>query len=370
MDSISRPVWSGTYFDGRSPRRHEVTITLAPEGVHIRRDDGSTLWWLFGQIRLAERFAPGEPVHLERIDAIGEVLLVPDREFLPALRQFAPGNAFSVPAAARISGRLPLVLMSAVVLAALAAAMYLWGIPALTRLAAARVPPEWEIRLGDAALAQMAPPEERCSDKAQQKIIDEIGHQLTAAAPPSPYRLQFVIVENPVANAFALPGGKIVIFRGLLEKSDRPEQLAGVMAHEIQHILLRHPLQAVLRQLSLRALAAVLAGDSSGMASALGAAGTLGGIRYQRGDEAAADREAVRMMQAARIDPNGLAQMLEKLQQADGSTPSALQYLSTHPLTANRIAEIRTLAAQSQEASVPLLTDADWSHMQATCRGI
>jgi len=367
MSLTPRPFWSGFYFDGQSPRRREVSITLAPEGLHITQQDGTTLWWLYGQLRLPGSFQPGEPVRLEKKDTIGEAIVVPEGDFLGALRQFAPAEKFRQPAAAHLSARLPLLLLAAGALVMLAAGIYLWGIPALTRRAAAGMPLQWEERLGDAALDQLAPPEMRCSDAEQQKILDQIAAELMAAAPPASYRLQVLVVDNAMANAFAVPGGRIVIFRGLLQQTDRAEEVAGVMAHEIEHVLLRHPVQAVLRQLSLQALAAVLAGDSSGMASALGAAGSIGGMRYQRGDEEAADRDAVHLLQAARIDPAGFIEILEKLQQGPGETPSALQYLSTHPLTANRIAELRRLAARPSEASVPLLPDVDWARLRGAC---
>ena len=366
MDSFARSTWNGYYLDGQSPRRHDVTITLAPEGIHIRRQDGSTLWWVYDAIRPAKSFRWGVPVLLENKQTLGEAVIVPEAEFLNALRQFAPGHAPAAPAA-RVAARLPLLLLALGSLVVLGAAVYYWGIPALARHAAATVPAEWEERLGDAALEQLAPPEVRCAGSDQQRILDQIGETLMAAAPASPYHLRLMIIDHPMANAFAVPGGRIVVFRGLLERTARAEELAGVLAHEIQHVLLRHPLQAVLRQLSLQALAAVLAGDSSGMASALGAAGTLGSMRYQRGDEQAADREAVRMLQSSGIDPAGLIQMFEKLEEAHGETPAALEYLSSHPLTAARIAALEKLVADSDRAPVPLLPNVDWSVMREAC---
>lgn len=367
MSSLHRTSWDGYYLDGQSPRRHAVSLTLTPDGVYIRRRDGSTLWWVFNQIRLGKSTRWGGPVLLENKHTLGEAVIVPEAEFFNSLRQFAPAGSFRSPAAAQLSSRLPLLLLAAFAAVVLGAALYIWGIPGLTRRAAAAVPTEWEGRLGDAALEQLAPPESRCKDAEQQRILDSIGETLMAAAPPSPYHLHLLIVDNPTANAFAVPGGRVVILRGLIERTDRAEELAGVLAHEIQHVLLRHPLQAVMRQLSLRALAAVLAGDSSGMASALGAAGTIGSLRYQRADEEAADRGAIRMLEAARVDPGGLIQMLEKLEQVQGDAPSPLQYLSNHPLTATRIAELKELAADSNQETVPLLPNTDWSRMRAAC---
>ena len=367
MDSIPRIEWNGYYLDGQSPRRHEVTVSLAPEGIHIRLPSGSTLWWVYDAIRPAKTFRWGDPVLLENKYNMGEAVIIPHAEFLGALGQFAPVLSHRAPAAARLSARIPLLLVALVSLAVLAAAVYVWGIPALARHAAASVPAEWEEQLGDAALAQLAPEEMRCEGPQQQEILDGIGERLMQASPPSSYHLRLFIIDNPMANAFAVPGGRIVVFRGLLEKTARAEELAGVLAHEIQHVLLRHPLQAVFRQLSLQALAALVAGDSSGMASALGAAGTIGSLRYQRGDEDAADREAVRMLQRARIDPAGLIQMFEKLEGADGETPSAMQYISTHPLTTTRVADLDKLVGEAESESEALLPDFEWSLMRRAC---
>jgi predicted Zn-dependent protease len=367
MNSFAPSTWNGYYLDGRSPRRHEVTVTLTPEGIHIRRQDGSTLWWVYDAIRPAKSYRWGEPVLLENKHTLGEAVIIPESGFLAALRQFAPGHAPAVPAAARLATRWPALALSLGAIALLGGGLYAWGIPALARQAAARVPPEWEERLGDAALEQLAPPETRCGGGAQQQVLEQIGEKLMATAPASAFHLRLLIVDHPMANAFAVPGGRIVVFRGLLERTTRSEELAGVLAHEIQHVLLRHPLQAVLRQLSLQALAAVLAGDSSGIASALGTAGTLGSMRYQRGDEEAADREAVQMLQAARIDPAGLIEMFEKLEEAHGEAPAALEYLSTHPLTRARIAELENLTANAPQTPVPLLPAVDWSIMRQAC---
>ena len=190
-----------------------------------------------------------------------------------------------------------------------------------------------------------------------------------ATIPSSPYPVKTILVDSPIANAFAAPGGTIVVFRGLLRKTGRAEELAGVMAHEIQHVLHRHPVAAVLRQVSLQALISLVAGNSSGMSSALQTAGTLGVLRYDRNDEEAADRDAVRMMQVARIDPTGLVSILEKLQQAQGNEPAGLEYLSTHPLTATRIQEIRRLAASPAVPRLPLLPEYSWAKIKKACQG-
>jgi predicted Zn-dependent protease len=367
MPTAYRTTWNGYYLDGQSPRRHEVSITLAPEGIHIRKPDGSTLWWVYEAIRPPKSFRWAEPVLLENKSTLGEAVIIPEAEFLDSLRQIAPGHGLAPGTTVSVAARVPLLLLALGAIASGAVGVYYWGIPALARRAAEDVPTQWEERIGDAALEQLAPPDVRCVGSDQQAVLDQISEKLMQSSQPSSFHLRLLIIDHPMVNAFAVPGGRIVIFRGLLERTDRAEELAGVLAHEIQHVLLRHPLQAVFRQLSLQALAAVLAGDSAGMASALGAAGTVGSMRYQRGDEEAADREAVQMLQAARIDPGGLVQMLEKLEDAHNEMPSALQYLSTHPLTAARIADLEKRIEESDQEPVPLLPDVKWSIMGHAC---
>lgn len=178
-----------------------------------------------------------------------------------------------------------------------------------------------------------------------------------------------IVVNDPIVNALAAPGGYILVFRGLLERTRSPEELAGVLAHEFQHILKRHATRALLQNVSSGLLVAALMGDASGvMAFGLESAQTLGTLRYSRQNEEEADTEGMRLLIQAGIDPAGMIAFFEVLQRGDRRGPTISQYLSTHPQTQERLERLRSLAAQSQVKPVELLPDYDWRDIRNICQ--
>jgi len=192
--------------------------------------------------------------------------------------------------------------------------------------------------------------------------------RLTVPGPPSPYTFRVYVVNRPLVNALAVPGGYVVIFRGLLERTGTPEELAGVLAHELQHVLHRHATRAVIQDVSTGLLLMALTGDVTGpLAYGLQTARTLGDLRYSRRAEAEADTEGMRMMLAARVDPAGMITFFERIQKEEGPAPRALTYLSTHPLTADRLERLKAMAAAWKGTPEPLLPGDRWTELVTRC---
>jgi predicted Zn-dependent protease len=176
------------------------------------------------------------------------------------------------------------------------------------------------------------------------------------------------VVDNPMVNAFATPGGFIVVFRGLLDRTDNAEELAGVLAHEIQHVLHRDATRAILRQASTGILVAALLGDVSGVvAFGVESARMLGDLRHNREAEHAADRDGMRMLHAAAIDPEGMLDFFRGMEKLEGTTPAAARYLSTHPRAGDRLQALSALAAQRPRPPVKLLPGYDWEDVKKIC---
>jgi len=359
--------WDGWYFDGRTARRHPVAVHVFSDGLAIILDEGSSRRWAYERIRQTQGTHPGELVRFEYGGDPPEALIVPDPAILTAIREAAPARRGRFRAPARRGVWVAATIGTAIALVLLGWGLYAWGIPALADAVAARLPVAWEEQLGAIVTDELAPAERRCGQPEVHEALERVLGVLTASGPPTAYHYTVIVSADDAPNAFAAPGGYVVVTRGLLRLADRSEEVAGVMAHEAQHIVQRHATRLLVRELSFRALVSLAAGDLRGLGSALSAARSLGQMRYQRADETAADREAVRMLAAARIDPHGMVTLFRKLQQSSAAAFEPPAYLSTHPAIDERIATLERLAAESPVDPVPLLPDYPWAELAQRC---
>lgn len=218
---------------------------------------------------------------------------------------------------------------------------------------AARIPVEHERKLGDASFASMQPGLKLQTEGEALRAVREIGARLTVG---SRYRYDFHVVENPQINAFAMPGGIVVVHTGLIAATRRPEELAGVLAHEVQHVELRHSLKGMVKQLGLSALWALATGDIGGGLAGQAAQQMLG-LSFSREAEREADEHGLDALIRAGIDPTGMPAFFGTL--ADKSlAPPAI--LSTHPDSAERQQRLAELLRTRAPAAVPPLPYAPW----------
>jgi len=360
--------WDAHYLDGRSPIRRPARVTIGQAGLEITLPEGGTSFrWPLSEVRQTQGFFAGEEVRLERGDR-GEALLVGDLAFLSALRAAAPHAAGAFHDPRRRHWQPGVALLAALAAVGVTLGLYFWGIPALAGIAAARVPVSWEVALGETVIKQLAPPSRRCADPARQRHIDEIVAVLLRPLPDPRYPFRVTVVDHPMVNAFATPGGFIVVFRGLLERTENAEELAGILAHEIQHVLHRDSTRAILRNASTGILIAALVGDVSGVvAFGVESARMLGDLRHSREAEHEADRDGMRMLHAAAVDPGGMLAFFRAMQKLEGTSPTGARYLSTHPAAGDRLQALTALAAQASRPPVKLLPDYDWSEITKIC---
>ncbi|MGH7310859.1 MAG: M48 family metallopeptidase [Candidatus Rokuibacteriota bacterium] len=361
--------WRGHYLDGRRADRRAATVWVSRLGLHITTDDGATHHWPFAEVRQTQGAYAGEPVRLERGGDVAESLIVEDLALLTALRAVAPtGRRFHDPRRRRRRG--VLTLGAGLAAGSLAVALYWWGIPVMAGAATHLVPVAWEMRVGDEVFARVARPESRCVDPARQRMIDGIVARLTAARGTEPYRVRVTVVDWAEVNALALPGGNIVILRGLLDRTDTPEMLAGVLAHEVQHVLKRHTTRAIIQHASTGLLVAAVAGDVSGAVTfALEGARLVAALGYSRRAEEEADIEGLQMLLEAGIDPAGMVAFFERVLGRESEPEGGWRYLSTHPTTRGRVERLKGLGANGAPSTRPLLADHDWAEVKRICAG-
>lgn len=151
------------------------------------------------------------------------------------------------------------------------------------------------------------------------------------------------IIDADVLNAFACPGGKIYVYRGLINYLDNEAQLAGVMAHEMAHIARRHSTRQMTKEYGVSTLTSMLLGDNPNQYVQIAAqlAGNVGGLSFSRTDEYEADNYAVAYLSGTEYNPLGVAGFFEKML-ADGTAGgTSLTFLSTHPSPPDRIQKIK-----------------------------
>ena len=364
-----RTDWDGHYLDGRAPMRRPARVRLTRTGVEISPEGGATAFWPYAEIRQTQGWHAGEEVRLEHGDDLPESLVIADSAFLADLREIAqaPGLRFHDPR--RRGRRVVFTVGAAVAIIAICAGLYLWGIPAAADVVAANVPVAWEENLGRAVVESMIPADKTCRAPAGQKALEGLVATLAAAGPKSPYTFRIQVVDTKTVNAFAAPGGYVVVLRGLIDESRRPEELAGVLAHELQHVLRRHSTKAIVQHVSTGLLITALTGDVSGaMAYGLESARVLGQLRYSRTAESEADTRGIEMLIAAGIDPAGMIDFFDALERK-GKDPAGLRkYLSSHPGAADRAERLRRLAAGAPPSRRLALEPSQWVAVRDICK--
>ena len=204
---------------------------------------------------------------------------------------------------------------------------------------------EQDIQLGKEAAAQIEQEVEVVNDAQLTKYISDMGNKLARYAQDGDYPFTFKVVADPAINAFALPGGPIYMHTGTIAQADNEAQVAGVMAHEIGHVVLRHSTNQASKA-SLFQLPAVLAGgalgNAGGLLGALGQVGLSLGLnsallKYSRNAERDADIVGARMMAEAGYNPVEMANFFQKLAEQSGGGGGMPQFLASHPNPGNRV---------------------------------
>ncbi|MCC7601089.1 M48 family metallopeptidase [Janthinobacterium sp. FW305-129] len=243
--------------------------------------------------------------------------------------------------------------------AAIVAAALLWwqGGNAIGALAGL-IPLSTEKQLGELALSQVRAQGGIAENGAAQQTVQDIGGKLTTG---SRYQYRWLVKNDDTVNAFAMPGGIIVVHTGLLRQAGDPGELAGVLAHEVQHVEQRHSLRQMISSLGWGALVGLTIGDISAVAAML--AHQAGTLYFSRDMEEEADRLGLLALQRAQIRPDGMLRFFQKLD--DKEQAKVPGWISSHPQTAARAQQLRSLIAATPCPACLPLTSSHWQAMKA-----
>ena len=246
----------------------------------------------------------------------------------------------------------------------LATVVGLWfGSDLLVKLAVSRIPVEWEQKLGESVYRDYLTHQEVMKEGPAVTALGEMMQRLTEQIPNNPYKFDVAVVKSDVVNAFALPGGYVVVFTGLMKKAESGAEVAGVLSHELNHVLQRHGLERIVKNLGLFTVVAIVFGDQRGLVGIMKQLGVeLFTLKFGREQETEADLTGLQLLQRAKIDPSGMIRFFERLSEID---QGRLEWLSTHPMSTARADRLKTeLAALPKKSPEPFTFD--WKHVQAS----
>ncbi|HJT61796.1 MAG TPA: M48 family metallopeptidase [Burkholderiales bacterium] len=218
--------------------------------------------------------------------------------------------------------------------------------------------PEQEIALGYQSASQMAAQMGGVSRNAQAvALVQRMGDELVRGsfAAKSPYKFSFHVLADPkTVNAFALPGGPVFITEGLLRQLKTEAELAGVLGHEIGHVIARHSSERLAKQqLTQGLLGALVVGSGDYTTAQIGqVVGNMINMSYGRDDELESDALGIRIMAEAGYDPRGMVRVMEVLAKASGGSRQP-EFVSTHPAPENRSERIKQEIAKRFPNGVP-----------------
>lgn len=242
-----------------------------------------------------------------------------------------------------------------------AVALFIAILPALSAAIARRVPPSIEEQL--AFPVQKFLDGRYCRTAASRKALDGLAQRLRLPGDPVLPGAQIEIVDLPMVNALTLPGGSIIVTNALVEHAQDPDELAGVLAHELEHVARRHVMTQIVRSAILTTGWRLTAGDFTGlMAIDPSTTMEIASRSFSRDAEREADQGALQRLRSAGISSNGLSRFFARIERQTDAMP---EWLSTHPASA-----IRATMASEEEAEgqfAPALRAAEWQALRRAC---
>ena len=360
------------YFDGLSSQRRQVFVSLDVERGRLIIHDSSGAEldiWPLEALRLLRDDAGGGLILCSGAADSGEArIILSNARAIAAVKAACP-NLTKVTVTGRTWGKIVAWVGAS---AAALALMIFVIVPALAGQLAVFIPPEREARVGSAVLRQI----ERlfseqeagawsCTNYEGQKALEQMVQALQQGQ-EFPYPIQVGVVDHEMVNAFALPGGHIIVMRGLIEMAQTPEHLAAVLAHELGHVAQRDPILQALRAAGTAGLLSLVLGDATGGTVLALAGETFIAAKNSRAVEARADDFALAQLAKAGVSPEALAEFFELLLAEMGDPVFDMGWISTHPLSAARAAHARA-AVQTTRSYKKTVSSEEWQAIKQIC---
>jgi len=357
------PNGSVVYFDGVTSRRRLVTVVF---GDRLELQESlqaqplqAVIAWPYDDIRRADsptgtlRLTCLSASALARLEIRDPALATELIARCPRLDENRPGRG----GAATIVGW-------SLAAAASIISVVMFGVPLAADRLTPLVPQAVERRMGDVADGQVKAlfGNKVCDNAAGQAAFVKLVNTLREAAGLDP-SIQTAVLATPVPNAFALPGGRVYLFNGLLAKAENPDEIAGVLAHELGHLRHRDSTRNLIYNGGTSFLIGLLFGDVTGSGAVIFASRSLVTASYSREAEQNADNFSIDVMHKLGRPTKAMGELLFRVTGKQGD--SSLSILASHPMTEDRLK--RMSEVDRPASSPPLLTSAEWNSLKAIC---
>jgi beta-barrel assembly-enhancing protease len=368
------PVFAGSLGRGLNASAAPVEIRLGENGLEMGSPGGPTVWmWPYHRLRSSVPLSTkSSDVLLSFEPEGGYTLFVPDPAFAAQLLRKLP--ALSAGRQRWRAARPALAAVAAVLAIGLAA----WRFELDPAQATARVMPrQTREAIGRQVISSISRDRNACETPASRAALDKLTQRLSAASPEKSMSVRVVVLDWNLINGFAVPGRQIILTRGLITAARSPDEVAGVLAHELGHAIELHPETGLIRAMGYTAASQLIFAGSAGTITNFGV--LLTHLRHTRMAEREADQHAMRLLKGAGISSKGFGDFLERIygdkpsakpstkgSSSNGKYSEGLEVIGTHPPTAERIAMVRS---QPAYAATPALADADWRALRDACSG-
>ena len=358
-EAPAQPVRPTIFFDGTSSRRREVTLTLG-DALEILEDGATPVRWAYADIRRAD-----SPAGVLRLASTSAPSLARLEIRDAALAADLTTRCLRLDEHRTTRGGVAKIVGWSVAAAVSIVCVVLFGVPLAADRLAPLVPKPVERRIGDAAEVQMKALFGRkvCEDPAGKAAFTKLVNRLRDAAGLDD-SMTAGVLPTSVPNAFALPGGKVFVLKGLLDKAETPDELAGILAHELGHLKHHDNMRGLIYNGGTSFLIGLLFGDVTGSSAVIFASHSLVEASYSREAETGADTFAIEIMHALGRSPKPAAELMFRITGKEGGS-GLTNILASHPLTEDRLA--RMTKEDRPASGVPLLTDKEWQALKGIC---
>ncbi len=358
MHSETTTAFPGRYSDGKTARSVPADVRLGERGIEIGFPGApQALVWPFGALGTPTPLTAKSPDALITYEFMpGASLFVGDRKFAAALSKLAP--QITSRAYGWRSAR-PWIIAAASIALVFAG---LWAAnlsPA--RWVAAMLPDRARAAVGEQVMKSMVGARKECVEPAGRAALDRLVARLSDAS-GAKARFNVRVIDWGLLNAFAVPGEQIVLTRQIITQSKTPEEVAGVLAHEMGHGLELHPETAIVRIIGLTAALELITGGGGTIANVgLG----LTQLSYTRVAEREADARGLALLEKAQVSPSGLVDFFRRMGEIERKAgKSDFGLFRTHPQSEERA---NAAAARPRWPSTPAMSPEDWKALRSIC---